>query len=481
MAVVRVVAHHVPEDRPVADGHHRLGHGLRVLAQPHAQAAAEDDDLQARTSTRPCGGRRSGSTSSRVPPAVVPGGERAHRQGPGKRQARIEAGRARPPTPARRRRWPGSRSRCRPRASGNRGRSAPARRAPAGRRRRGAARVPQEGRAFGAQVHDHVQHGAAGRAHELGLTRGGVLEVHAAQRALAGCCGRRWPARRRAAGRARRTRFWQNARAKKPRSSRRGSTSTMKAPRRPVSLKITSVAPPGKLGSRRRRTIGTVRNSLSGKPRRGARISGFPREGFPRAPDGAAGAAVLTCLRRRQRFPRWAQLLSQDAGTLYEHGRRHPGGARSRWGPPAPSPSPCTGSAPRRACPPRPWPGAAALRRSRPPRRWDAGGAADAGRARRQEWRRNLGAVPRFLPGGGSSSGSGLGDPRRRAWPGRGPGVGRSRSAHVVRCSRAPLTEAVWRRKRSRPHRWRPCARERAEEGAMRSSGDARRRETGSR
>ena len=36
--VVGVVAHHVPQDRPVADGHHRLGHGLRELAQPHARA-----------------------------------------------------------------------------------------------------------------------------------------------------------------------------------------------------------------------------------------------------------------------------------------------------------------------------------------------------------------------------------------------------------------------------------------------------------
>src|SRR6266508_4326629 len=34
LAVVRVVAHHVPEDRPVADDGHRLGNGLAVPRQP---------------------------------------------------------------------------------------------------------------------------------------------------------------------------------------------------------------------------------------------------------------------------------------------------------------------------------------------------------------------------------------------------------------------------------------------------------------
>ena len=42
---VRVVLHHVPEDRPVADRDHRLGHHVGCLAHPQPLAAAEDDDL----------------------------------------------------------------------------------------------------------------------------------------------------------------------------------------------------------------------------------------------------------------------------------------------------------------------------------------------------------------------------------------------------------------------------------------------------
>ena len=41
----RVVAHDVPEDRPVADADHRLRDALGLLAHPHSEAAAEDDDL----------------------------------------------------------------------------------------------------------------------------------------------------------------------------------------------------------------------------------------------------------------------------------------------------------------------------------------------------------------------------------------------------------------------------------------------------
>ena len=42
---VRVVAHHVPEDRPVSDGHHGFGDVLGVLAQPHPETTAEQHDL----------------------------------------------------------------------------------------------------------------------------------------------------------------------------------------------------------------------------------------------------------------------------------------------------------------------------------------------------------------------------------------------------------------------------------------------------
>src|SRR5260221_2570009 len=41
-AVLRVRFHHVPEDRPVADGHHRLRAKLGLFAQARALAAAED-------------------------------------------------------------------------------------------------------------------------------------------------------------------------------------------------------------------------------------------------------------------------------------------------------------------------------------------------------------------------------------------------------------------------------------------------------
>ena len=42
------------------------------------------------------------------------------------------------------------------------------------------------GRALGAQIHRHVQHRAAGHAHQLGLGHGRVLEVDAPQDALLG-------------------------------------------------------------------------------------------------------------------------------------------------------------------------------------------------------------------------------------------------------------------------------------------------------
>ena len=45
MAPRRVVPHDVPEDRLAADLDHRLRDPLRLLAHPHAEPAAEDDDL----------------------------------------------------------------------------------------------------------------------------------------------------------------------------------------------------------------------------------------------------------------------------------------------------------------------------------------------------------------------------------------------------------------------------------------------------
>ena len=59
VAVVGVVAHDVPQDRPVADLDHRLGHRLAVLAQPEAAATAEQDDLH--RSAQATRRRRSGS------------------------------------------------------------------------------------------------------------------------------------------------------------------------------------------------------------------------------------------------------------------------------------------------------------------------------------------------------------------------------------------------------------------------------------
>ena len=48
----RVVLHDVPEDRPVADRDHRLRDPLRLLAHPHAETAAEDDDLHRYATSR---------------------------------------------------------------------------------------------------------------------------------------------------------------------------------------------------------------------------------------------------------------------------------------------------------------------------------------------------------------------------------------------------------------------------------------------
>ena len=45
MPVVGVVLHQVPDDRAVADRHHRLGDVLGVIAEAKALAAAEEDDF----------------------------------------------------------------------------------------------------------------------------------------------------------------------------------------------------------------------------------------------------------------------------------------------------------------------------------------------------------------------------------------------------------------------------------------------------
>jgi len=47
VSVVGVVLHHVPQDRAVPDVHHRLRDVLRVLSQPHAETAAEQNDFHA--------------------------------------------------------------------------------------------------------------------------------------------------------------------------------------------------------------------------------------------------------------------------------------------------------------------------------------------------------------------------------------------------------------------------------------------------
>src|SRR5690606_18645986 len=42
---VGVVLHEMPDDRAVTERDHRLGHVLGVVAEPHAQTPAEQDDL----------------------------------------------------------------------------------------------------------------------------------------------------------------------------------------------------------------------------------------------------------------------------------------------------------------------------------------------------------------------------------------------------------------------------------------------------
>ena len=98
--------------------------------------------------------------------------------------------------------------------------------------------VLEVGWAFGPEIDDDVEDGAARAADELGLGRRRILEMHAAKRALAwidamlawAMTGFRPKSR---------NSFWQKARAKKPRSSVRRSRSMMNAPLSLVSVKIT--------------------------------------------------------------------------------------------------------------------------------------------------------------------------------------------------------------------------------------------------
>ena len=100
--------------------------------------------------------------------------------------------------------------------------------------------VLEVGWALRPQIDDDVEDGAARAAHDLGLGRRRVLEVHAAERAL--------PSDSMAMLAWTMTGFrprcpnsrWQKVRAKKPRSSSRRSRSMMNAPLSLVSVKITS-------------------------------------------------------------------------------------------------------------------------------------------------------------------------------------------------------------------------------------------------
>ena len=72
VAVVGVVAHHVPQDRPVPDPGHRLGQDVGGAGEPQPLTAAEQDDLHS-ASLPDTGGPTSASvgsgTTNRVRPA----------------------------------------------------------------------------------------------------------------------------------------------------------------------------------------------------------------------------------------------------------------------------------------------------------------------------------------------------------------------------------------------------------------------------
>ena len=40
--IMGIIFHHMPEDWPIPDWHHRFGQGLRIFAHPHAHAATKE-------------------------------------------------------------------------------------------------------------------------------------------------------------------------------------------------------------------------------------------------------------------------------------------------------------------------------------------------------------------------------------------------------------------------------------------------------
>src|SRR5215469_5297854 len=52
MAEMRVVLHDVPENRPVANVHHGLGDGLRIVAKTHSQTATKQHNFHIFTPSR---------------------------------------------------------------------------------------------------------------------------------------------------------------------------------------------------------------------------------------------------------------------------------------------------------------------------------------------------------------------------------------------------------------------------------------------
>src|SRR3954454_13959462 len=95
VAVVGVVAHDVPQDRPVADPGHGLGQTVGMLAEPQPLATAEEDDLHAlRRAPRPSGwGRRAASRGPEAARAAL----RSRREGSTAGSRRCRGGHRRAP------------------------------------------------------------------------------------------------------------------------------------------------------------------------------------------------------------------------------------------------------------------------------------------------------------------------------------------------------------------------------------------------
>jgi hypothetical protein len=64
--VARVVLEDVPEDRPAADLHHRLGLGLGFLGQPGAEATGQDHGLHQAVTSIPTAHRAQSGAGARV-------------------------------------------------------------------------------------------------------------------------------------------------------------------------------------------------------------------------------------------------------------------------------------------------------------------------------------------------------------------------------------------------------------------------------